>query len=76
MNSGRRFILTLRPEPEGRDHLGREPAYRLKLVLKRLLRDAGFRCIDLRDEGVEDRIVPTPATCGECEARKRAAVAR
>ncbi|MCC6357540.1 MAG: hypothetical protein IT450_02245 [Phycisphaerales bacterium] len=47
------YILRLRSDPAGRDRLGREPLYRLRLLLKRLLRDHGFRCVELRD-GVED----------------------
>jgi len=42
------FTLTVRAEPAGRDHLGRDPAYRLKLFLKRALRGYGLRCLSIR----------------------------
>lgn len=48
MSDQRRFILTLRPVPAGRDRLGRDPLYRMRLLLKRIWRDLGFRCEDLR----------------------------
>ena len=41
-----RFILTLEPVP--RDRFGREPYQRLRAGLKRLLRDQGLRCVELR----------------------------
>lgn len=56
------FVLTLRPVPTGPDHLGREPLYRMKRFLKRLLRDCGMRCVEFRAveaaDGKERR--PTP----------------
>lgn len=42
------YVITLRPEPAGRDGFGREPAERLRMVLKRLLRAYGFRCVSVR----------------------------
>jgi hypothetical protein len=39
--------VTLRPEPVGYDRLGRDPSYRLKLGLKRLLRSFGLRNVGL-----------------------------
>lgn len=44
------YILTLRPEPSGLDHHGREPAYRLKRAAKVLLRSFGLRCVNVRQE--------------------------
>lgn len=40
---GEIFTLHLRPVPPGKDHLGRDAAYRLKLGLKYLLRACGLR---------------------------------
>jgi len=50
------IIVTLRPIPVGVDRLGRDVPYRLKLALKRLLRNYGFRCTRLAgvDEAVAD----------------------
>ncbi|MCC6679454.1 MAG: hypothetical protein IT445_00980 [Phycisphaeraceae bacterium] len=52
MNQRPRYILTLEPLP---DPLGREPAHRLKQVLKLLGRACGFRCtwIEEKLEAVE-----------------------
>jgi hypothetical protein len=44
-----RYTLILRPEPAGRDHCGREPATRLRLLLKMLLRMFGFRCVSVEE---------------------------
>jgi hypothetical protein len=41
------FVLRLRPVPAGRDDRGREPDYRLKIGLKRLLRNYGLRCVSV-----------------------------
>ena len=49
MSDGRLFILTLRPVPPGEDRLGRDPLYRLRLLLKPVWRDLGFRCEDVRE---------------------------
>jgi hypothetical protein len=38
------LVLTLTPTPAGRDVFGRTPSYRLKQLLKPLLRSYGFRC--------------------------------
>jgi hypothetical protein len=38
------LVLTLTPTPAGRDAFGRTPSYRLKQLLKPLLRSYGFRC--------------------------------
>jgi len=43
------FVLHLRPEPAGRDHLNRTPTERLRGVLKRLLRSHGLRCVSVRE---------------------------
>jgi len=45
------IVLTLRPIPVGVDRLGRDVPYRLKLALKRLLRNYGFRCVRLAEGG-------------------------
>lgn len=49
----REFELRLRPLPDGRDGLGRDAVYRLKLILKRLGRDYGFQCTGIRELAVE-----------------------
>ena len=41
------LILTLSPNPIGRDLFGRTPTYRLKQLLKSLLRYHGFVCVGL-----------------------------
>ena len=46
------FELTLRPEPPGPDYLGRPPAYRLKLLLKSMLRSYGLRCTSMAETGI------------------------
>ncbi|MGH7179175.1 MAG: hypothetical protein ACREJC_17490 [Tepidisphaeraceae bacterium] len=43
------YAIHLRAEPDGLDLHGREPVYRLKLALKRLLRDYGLRCVTVRE---------------------------
>ena len=43
------ILLHLKPEPAGVDHRGRDVNYRLKVALKRLLRDYGLRCIRIGD---------------------------
>lgn len=40
-------VLTIRPEPKGVDAWGRDPTYRLKLLLKRMLRSWGWRCVKI-----------------------------
>ena len=50
MTDRQRFILTIRPEPAGIGRLGRDPVYRLKLLLKRMLRDHGWRCVEIRPD--------------------------
>lgn len=50
-----RWTLQLRAEPPGVDRYGREPVCRLRLALKRLLRDYGLRCVDLRDSDNQHR---------------------
>ncbi|TWT43950.1 hypothetical protein RAS1_03540 [Phycisphaerae bacterium RAS1] len=44
-----RYVVTLHPEPAGIDHLGRDPIYRLRVALKRLLRSFGLRCVHVRE---------------------------
>ena len=60
--------LHMRPEPDGPDALGREPAYRLKFVLKRLLRSAGWRCV--RIEPV-DAVGELPTSNVKCSLQHR-----
>ena len=45
MAGGSEYMLRLRPIPAGTDHLGRDAAYRLKLLLKRAQRDLGMRAV-------------------------------
>lgn len=42
-------ILTIRAEPAGIDRYGRPAEYRLKLMLKHLLRMYGWRCVAIVD---------------------------
>ncbi len=42
-----RYIVTLRAEPPGRDALGRDGPYRLRLFLKRALRAYGLRAVSV-----------------------------
>ena len=44
MKDVERFILTLKPEPPGRDQLDRDPWYRIRGLLKLALRQFGLRC--------------------------------
>jgi hypothetical protein len=57
-------ILYLRPEPAGPDARGRQPEYRLKLLLKRLLRTFGWRCVAIRAADS-----PAPEAAGERHVR-------
>ena len=50
--NGERFILTLRPDPSGRDHLKRKPVIRLRALLKICLRQFGLRCVSVVVEPV------------------------
>ena len=50
MKRPQRFIIELRPEPPGRDEFGRDPWYRLRGLLKRLLRTHGFRCVKIETD--------------------------
>jgi hypothetical protein len=43
------LILVIKPEPRGPDRLGRAPVYRLKILLKRMLRLYGWRCLELSE---------------------------
>lgn len=45
MNRGELVRLTLRPEPDGRDHNGAPPDVRLRRLLKTTLRAFGWRCL-------------------------------
>jgi hypothetical protein len=38
-------VLVIRPEPNGQDHHGADPMVRLRLLLKRMLRAYGWRCV-------------------------------
>ncbi|TWT41092.1 hypothetical protein RAS1_37840 [Phycisphaerae bacterium RAS1] len=42
------FLLELRAEPAGVDVFGRDPVYRLRVALKRLLRNFGLRAVRVR----------------------------
>jgi hypothetical protein len=42
------FVITLKPVPAGKDAFGREPVYRMRLALKRLLRCFGLKCVGIR----------------------------
>lgn len=48
-----RFIITLRPEPPGRDHLDRDATYRLRGMLKVALRRFGLRCVSVEIRTIE-----------------------
>ncbi len=50
------FVLTIRPQPRGRDGYGRSPLYRLKGVLKVMLRRFGWRCVSLRPKWLEEEM--------------------
>ena len=56
MNPRESFTIVLAPEPAGIDAYGRDPCYRLKIGLKRLLRDCGLRAVS---------VAKIPATLGE-----------
>lgn len=47
-DEGDHLVMVIRPEPRGKDAYGRDPEYRLRGVLKRLLRSYGWRCVSLR----------------------------
>lgn len=59
MTAPGRFILILEPSPAGKDQHGRDPAYRLRGLLKIALRSFGLRCVDVRPA---DPATPSPAT--------------
>jgi hypothetical protein len=42
------FTLVILAEPAGKDLFGQDPTYRLKRLLKRLLRNYGFRCLEVK----------------------------
>ena len=44
------WTLIIRAEPGGKDVLGRAPSYRLRLLLKLMLRGFGFRVVHVRPE--------------------------
>ena len=62
------FIIELCPEPVGNDSLGRSPDYRLKLLLKRALRQLGLRALVVRDGEHGDHEV-TAGTSGPEKAK-------
>jgi hypothetical protein len=43
-------MLVIRPEPKGSDHLGRDATYRLRILLKRMLRAYGWRVVEMRSK--------------------------
>jgi hypothetical protein len=43
-----RWVITIQATPKGKDHLGRSPEYRLKNLLKTMLRGLGFRCVEVK----------------------------
>jgi hypothetical protein len=47
VNSTELWILTIKASPAGADRLGRTPAYRLRVLLKFVLRNFGFRCVKI-----------------------------
>lgn len=49
------YTLTLRPEPDGPDRLGREPVQRLRGLLKLALRRFGLRAISVRHDDPAER---------------------
>lgn len=62
------FVLTIRPEPPGKDDYGRDPLYRLKGVLKTMRRRFGWRCVSLRPQSLDEYEKtpnPEPATAGK-----------
>ena len=50
------FVLTLRPVPRGSDRFGRSPLYRMKGLLKTMLRRFGWRCVSLRPKWMEEEM--------------------
>lgn len=47
------WTIQLQADPAGVDRHGREPVYRLRLALKRLLRNYGFRCVAMKQDASE-----------------------
>ena len=45
------FTITFRAAPRGPDRFGREPVYRLKLLLKHALRALGLRAVSVQQSG-------------------------
>jgi len=43
-----RFLIEIRGEPAGKDHLGRDVYVRLRRFLKDALRRYGLRCVTIR----------------------------
>jgi hypothetical protein len=46
-----KWVLTIKADPRGKDQFGRPPNYRLRLLLKLMLRTFGFRVVRLQQEG-------------------------
>ena len=51
------FQLQLQPVPDGRDGDGRDPYYRLRGALKRLLRSYGLRCVECKEIPAADLFI-------------------
>lgn len=63
-------MIEIVPEPDGRDHLGREPIYRLKRFLKTALRAYGLRATS-RTEAPDDTETRLREAGGDVEPEKR-----
>jgi hypothetical protein len=62
-------VLAIRPVPDGPDTIGRDPVYRLKVLLKRMLRSYGWKLVDICTQNSADsdcspldalRVIETP----------------
>ena len=49
------FVLTIRATPPGRDKHGRDARYRLKRLLKTMLRSWGWRCVSLKPRWLDEQ---------------------
>ena len=49
------FVLVIRATPAGEDKHGRDPLYRLRGVLKTMLRRFGWRCVSCRPRLLDER---------------------
>jgi hypothetical protein len=55
------FTITFRAAPRGPDKYGREPVYRLKLLLKHALRALGLRAVSVEQASPSSWSPPPPA---------------